>query len=216
MRRLTTIGATGAIGAIGAVGRKPKQVWAAMCALALFALVACAAPPPAAGPGDIDALAREIRALSPNVSPAEADRAAHVAYEQAFRLSREYGITDPPLIHNTKVNMGLRPRGLCWHWAEDMENRLAAEQFETLALHRAIANSDNPLRIEHSTTIISARGDDMYDGVVLDPWRKGGRLTWVGTRADSDYRWLPRREVLVGKRERLRRAARHTGRASRR
>ncbi|MDQ2090906.1 hypothetical protein [Marimonas arenosa] len=170
--------------------------------LAALALAACAAPPPMAGQDDIAALAREIRALSPQIDPAEADRAARIAYTETFQLSRQYGITDPPLIHNTKVNAGLRPRGLCWHWAEDMENRLAREGFETLALHRAIANSDNPLRIEHSTTIVSAKGAGMYDGIVLDPWRKGGRLTWAQTRADTDYKWLPRRQVLVAKQER--------------
>jgi hypothetical protein len=98
--------------------------------------------------------------------------------------------------------MGLRPRGLCWHWAEDMEKRLTQEAFETLDLHRAIANSQNPLRIEHSTTIVSRRGDDMFSGIVVDPWRKGGRLTWKQTRADTDYKWLPQRQVLIAKQER--------------
>ncbi|MDU8929382.1 hypothetical protein RXV86_18465 [Alisedimentitalea sp. MJ-SS2] len=153
-------------------------------------------------PDEIAALAREIQELAPDVDPAEAERAARIAFTHAFQLSREYEITDPPLIHNTKVNAGLRPRGLCWHWAEDMENRLAQETFETLTLHRAIANSDNPMRIEHSTTIISAQGQGMYDGIVLDPWRKGGRLTWAVTREDKDYKWLPRKQVLIKKQQR--------------
>lgn len=170
--------------------------------LALAWLAACTAPPPMGKPSEIAELAAAIRALGPDVSPEEASRAAHISYTHAFRLSREYGITDPPLIHNTKVNAGLRPRGLCWHWAEDMETRLAQEHFETLDLHRAIANSENPFRIEHSTVIVSARGDGMYDGIVLDPWRKGGRLTWAPTRQDTDYKWLPQRQVLLSKQER--------------
>ena len=184
-----------------------RRIIQGLALLAAIALAACSAPPPMAGQGDIDALAREIRALGAKVDPAEADRAAQVAYAQTFRLSREYGITDPPLVHNTKVNAGLRPRGLCWHWAEDMENRLTQENFETLSLHRAIANSDNPFRIEHSTAIISARGDGMYQGIVLDPWRKGGRLTWTRTREDTHYKWLPRQQVLIAKQERRARRA---------
>jgi hypothetical protein len=179
-----------------------------LAALALFALLGCAAPPPAGSPREVADLAAAIRALDPSIDAAEADRAAAIAFSHAHQLSRDYQITDPPLVHNTKVNMGLRPRGLCWHWAEDMEKRLRAEGFETLALHRAIANSDNPLRIEHSTAIISSRGADMFHGIVLDPWRKGGRLTWAGTRADTDYKWKPQSEVLATKRARnARRAA---------
>jgi hypothetical protein len=170
--------------------------------LVLMALAACSAPQPGADSRDVAELAAAIRALGPEVSAEEAGRAAHIAFAYSAQLAQEYQITDPPLIHNTKVNMGLRPRGLCWHWAEDMEKRLTQEAFETLDLHRAIANSQNPLRIEHSTTIVSRRGDDMFSGIVVDPWRKGGRLTWKQTRADTDYKWLPQRQVLIAKQER--------------
>ena len=187
-----------------------QKAFAVLSALALAILVSgCGGPPPLAKPNEIAALAQEIKHLAPDVDPAEADRAAQIAFTHAFRLSREYQITDPPLIHNTKVNAGLRPRGLCWHWAEDMETRLAQENFQTLALHRAIANSENPMRIEHSTAIISAQGQGMYDGIVLDPWRKGGRLTWVATRADKDYKWLPRKQVLIKKQLRKERRQRN-------
>ncbi len=104
--------------------------------------------------------------------------------------------------------MGLKPRGLCWHWADDLEARLREEDFRTLALHRAIANADNPFRIDHSTVIVSRRGDTMFEGVVLDPWRKGGVLHWTPTLADADYDWRPRAEVHE---EKLREAARERG-----
>lgn len=144
----------------------------------------------------ITQLAQEIRALGPEVDPEEADRAAHIAYRYTRQLAQEYQITDPPLIHNTKVNMGLKPRGLCWHWAKDIEARLAQENFRTLDLHRAIANSDN-IRLEHSTAIVSRRGDTLYQGILLDPWRKGGILFWSPVLDDPRYKWKPRDEVLA-------------------
>ena len=148
-------------------------------------------------------LTRAIETLGPGVDPAEAASAAEVSYRHTHALALQYQITDPPLIHNTKVNMGLKPRGLCWHWAEDMQNRLLAERYQTLALHRAIANEDNPFRIAHSTAIVSRAGDGMYDGLVIDPWRKGGILTWAPTREDTDYRWQPRNEVILRRIRRL-------------
>jgi len=106
-------------------------------------------------------------------------------------------VTDGPLLHNTKVNLGIRPRGLCWHWADDLEARLRSEGFASLDFHRAIANSDNSFRIEHSTVIVSARGQGMTDGVVLDPWRFGGALFWAPLPADTDYVWVPREDVFA-------------------
>lgn len=150
---------------------------------------------------NIAALDQALRALSPGIDPQEAARAARIAYEYTAKLKRDYQIEDGPILHNIKVNNGTKPRGLCWHWAEDLEKRLGAEGFATLDLHRAIANFDN-WRLEHSTVILSAKGADMYDGMVLDPWRKGGVLFWEKVRQDTRYNWTPRQEVFDWKKER--------------
>ena len=171
-----------------------------------LALAACGVAPEkraSATTLEVSQLAQEIRALGEGVDPAEAERAARIAYQHTRELAIQYQIVDPPLVHNTKVNMGLKPRGLCWHWAEDMEKRLKAENFETLVLYRAIANADNPYRIDHSTAIIAAKGEGMYEGIVLDPWRKGGDLFWDEVREDTRYEWVPREQVLDAKRRQL-------------
>lgn len=185
-----------------------SKVWRTLTLItALVVLAACGNIPPEERPVptelEIAKLAEGILALGPNVDPDEALRAARVSFEHTRELAIQYEIVDPPLVHNTKVNMGLKPRGLCWHWAEDMEKRLKAENFESLVIHRAIANATN-WRIEHSTAIISQRGDDMYHGMVVDPWRTGGTLTFTPTSADPDYEWLPQAEVHEQKRQEIR------------
>ena len=178
--------------------------------IALIFLSACGftgGPVPAASE-DVARLEANIRGLGGEVDPEEAARAARIAYSYTYELAQRYRITDPPLIHNTKVNFGLKPRGLCWHWAEDMERRLEAENFQTLDLHRAIANADNAFRIDHSTVIIGASGDAWDEGIVLDPWRRGGRLFWEAVATDDAYNWVERREVFARRRaERLAAAA---------
>lgn len=145
-------------------------------------------------------LAQLMSSLGPYVSDAEAYRAARVSFSETYRLAQEYEIEDPPLTHNSKVNLGIKPRGLCYHWADDLERRLKQERFQTLQLHRAVANWDN-IRLEHSTVIVSERGQSMQDGIVLDPWRKGGVLWWGLVRNDDRYRWTPRAEVFRIRRE---------------
>jgi len=169
--------------------------------LAVLFVAGCASAPadgpPQASQSQINELALAIQALGPDVDAGEARRAADIAFNYPLQLAREYQITDAPLIHNIKVNRGKRPRGLCWHWAQDMETRLAQENFETLDLHRAIGNSEVALRIDHSTVIASAKGEGMNDGLVLDPWRHGGRLFWGEPLADTKYEWISRTEVFA-------------------
>ncbi|KIC43251.1 hypothetical protein RA27_08165 [Ruegeria sp. ANG-R] len=176
------------------------MIRALVFAAALAALTACATPPPSSG-DEVQRLAAEIQSLGSDIDPEEANRAARITYAYTAQLVTEYQITDPPLIHNAKVNKGLRPRGLCWHWAEDIERRLDQEQFKTLEMHRAIANADNPFRIDHSTAIISRKGESMYEGVVLDPWRYGGVLYWAPLLEDTRYDWVPREAVLEKRRK---------------
>ncbi len=174
--------------------------------LALVSLWGCGANPARHGPpseSDIASLESMILALGSGVSAEEAERAARVAIQHSRELAVSYQITGSPLWHNMQVNLGFKERGLCWHWAEDMEGRLLAERLETLEIHRAIANAFNPLRIEHSTAVITRKDDGFEHGIVLDPWRLGGTLTFVPVLKDPDYKWEERQRVLAKKRQRL-------------
>jgi len=90
---------------------------------------------------------------------------------------------------------------LCFHYATDMQARLEQEGFKTLEILRAIAEPTKAFHfIDHSTAVIAARGDGIYDGVVLDAWRYGGDLFWSPTVEDTRYGWEPRMQVLERKR----------------
>ena len=168
--------------------------------LALITLTACAPKRPMPGSeAQIAALARTLRQMSPDVDPVEAAQAARLSFTTSYQLAQAYQITDRPLVHNTKVNAGTRPRGLCYHWAEDMQARLEAEEFKTIDVARAIANSETFFLIEHSTAVLIPKGAKMAEGVVIDPWRNGGNLFWSPVAQDERYDWLPRAQVLRDK-----------------
>ncbi len=181
--------------------RIPKRLAAILLTLGALALSACGPTyengPPAPSPEEIAALERAILDLGEDVDRDEAEEAARIAYFYPLELAESYGITDAPIVHNMKVNRGLRPRGLCWHWADDLERRLRQEGFTSFDLHRAIAGHDKPLEIEHSTVILSRAGQTMEEGIVLDPWRWGGRLYWGTVPDDPEYDWAPRAEVFA-------------------
>jgi hypothetical protein len=150
---------------------------------------------PAADQGGVRDLAQEIMRLGPDVDPEEASRAAEIAFSYSLQLAQDYKITDLPIIHNAKVHQGLRERGLCNHYAEDLSNRLKQENFRTLEIQRAISPPTS-LRIIHHTAVVTRPGDTIYEGIVLDGWRHGGNLFWAPTKVDTHYNWRPRDEVL--------------------
>lgn len=104
-------------------------------------------------------------------------------------------------MHNILVNLGIKQRGLCIDWTSDLLTRLKQERFYSLDLHWAIANYETIFRIEHSTVIVSARGESIYRGLVLDSWRHSGQLYWAPTLADAGYPWKPQAEIHALKRE---------------
>ena len=173
-----------------------------MIGLLLLFLGACSSYVPQHAPDEVSRLAAGIMALDPSIDPEEAQRAALIAIEYPKQLRVRYQVEDPPIIHNMKVNSGRKPRGLCWHWAVDMQRRIEQDNFRTLVTHRAIANAHTRLLIDHSTVIVSAVGDRFDEGMVLDPWRYGGTLYWAPTLQDAKYTWVPRAQVFAMKRAR--------------
>ena len=161
---------------------------------ATFLALAGCAQAPVPGSSDVDELAQAIRELDLGGDPAEARRAAEISYSYSRQLKQDWNVTDSAIIHNAKVINGFRERGLCNDWAQAMTTRLRQENFRTLDLHW-VTSPPTALRIIHHSALISAKGDSMYDGIILDPWRNSGVLHWAPVREDTRYNWRPRLDV---------------------
>jgi len=111
-----------------------------------------------------------IAALSPRVRADEAQRVAECAYATAAQLRRDYGVIGgPPSFQNVLVNLGIRKRGLCFQWAEDLLVQLDALKLRTLELHWAEAWAGNWR--EHNCVVVTAKGQPFREGIILDCWR---------------------------------------------
>jgi hypothetical protein len=133
-------------------------------------------------------LGDRIAALGPKVRRDEAGRVAECAYATAQRLRRNYGtVWGPPSLNNILVNTGIRKRGLCFQWAEDLLAQLDALKVTTLDLHWAEAYAGTWR--EHNVVVVTAKDRPMHDGILLDCWRHSGHLFWSAVAAD-DYPWV--------------------------
>lgn len=188
--------------------RTANSITTVISLLTLLILQGCAGSgaqlqqPTAAAQSRVDELQLAIQALDSSIEPDEARRAARVAIEYSHQQARDYEITTPPLMHNLMVNFGIKSRGLCVHWTRDLMVRLQQERFRSLDLHWAIANYEPAFRLEHSTVVVSARGESMHQGLVLDGWRNAGELYWAPALDDPGYPWRTRAEIFALKDQR--------------
>lgn len=161
------------------------------CGVALLAIIlSCPAGQAGESTSDVaqaSALAERIAALAPDVSRNEAARLASRAYATANELRHEYRVVGPPLFHNFLVNTGIRKRGLCFQYAEDLLARLDELKLSTLELHWGEARAGT-LR-EHNCVVVTARGGPFRSGIILDCWRHSGHLYWAPLATD-DYPWI--------------------------
>jgi hypothetical protein len=136
-------------------------------------------------------LASALAQLAADAEPEESRRLAEAALRESHALAHAYRMTRPPQLHNVLVNTGLRERGLCWHWTQDLLAQLRSLRLPHYQLHWAVAHRGELFR-EHNSVVVTARGADLATGLVLDPWRRAGTLTWVAVTDDS-YPWEPQR-----------------------
>ena len=132
-------------------------------------------------------LERELAALSQIADKTEARRVAETALHQSAVLAEEYQLIRPAEAHNLMVVLGIKDRGLCYHWTEDLMKRLQALELKSFQLHWGVAHRGSDLR-EHNCVVITASGQDFFQGIILDPWRNSGRLYWARITEDS-YPW---------------------------
>ena len=174
----------------------------AAAGITLALLAACAISPGPPGPPGVPGvpgvsssradsrvgeLARAIADLGSSVESEEALRAAHSVVVRSDQLVSDYRIVRPPQLHNLLVNFGLRERGLCCHFAEDLIGGLLALELATLDVHWVVSRHGNRLR-EHSSVVLVPSGQDIEGGLVLDAWRHAGQLVWARV-GDDRYPW---------------------------
>ena len=136
---------------------------------------------------NVDALRHALAALGPGTDKAEAGMVAETAVTYSSRLAEEYRVVPPARLHNLLIQVGIKDRGLCYHWTEDLMKRLQALNLRTYQLHWGVAHKGSDLR-EHNSVVITANGQPFEAGLLLDPWRNSGDLYWAVVDTDR-YPW---------------------------
>ena len=130
-------------------------------------------------------LSKALTALAPDVDLSEAKLLSVTAHTTARSLSREYRVVLNPEFTVFLVNIGMRKRGWCGHWTRDIGARLKELKLKTLVLHWGAAYAGTSS--ENNCLVVTARNQPFQDGIIIDGWRRAGRLFWCAVRKDDEY-----------------------------
>jgi hypothetical protein len=131
-------------------------------------------------------LRNALIALSPRtVDPREAELLSTTAHTTSRQLAREYGVIGDPAFHNYLINIGLKKKGICADYTRDIGTRLRDMRFKTLVLHWGAAWAKESE--ENNALVVTARNQPFVEGIVLDGWRRAGRLFWCPVKDDAEY-----------------------------
>ncbi len=131
-----------------------------------------------------EALANEIAALSPRVDQREAKLLAECAYATVSQLRRQYSMFGTPIFNNFLVYHGVRKRGYCYQWTEDLLVQFDALKLKTLEFHWGESYAGTWR--ENNCVVVTAKGQPFNQGVILDAWRHFGHLRWNLVLSDED------------------------------
>lgn len=137
---------------------------------------------------NIQKLSHAIIELDTAIDEKEALSIATIAYEYPLELANRYELVSPPLFHNTLINMNLKQRGFCYHFAQDLLRELKKQNMKTIHL-RWVTHKKNDYW-EHNAVLITAKNQFYQEGIILDAWRNSGKLFWSHLKKDTKYNWV--------------------------
>ena len=139
---------------------------------------------PAKDVGKAEELANQLASLSRRVDPNEATLVAQCAFFTVARLRQEYRMFGTPIFNNFLVYHGLRKRGYCYQWSEDLLLALDTLKLKTLELHWGEAYAGTYR--ENNCVVVTAKGQPFDRGMILECWRHFGHLRWNLVPSDED------------------------------
>jgi len=156
-----------------------------------FLFAGCAVTPKTAPQSQIDKLSQSLQALDKTIPHQESRRLSRDIFQKTKRLTKEFELTSPPLWHNFLVNVGLRKKGLCFHWSDTLYLYLKQKHYAHFSFHLVGANIGEYFS-EHNALVIVSKEGKIEDGVLIDPWRDSGRVYFSKVKEDKKYKWRHR------------------------
>jgi len=157
-----------------------------------FFLLGCTVHTPSVKDDEIVALATLLHTVNPQASHHETMQLSQDILTKTAQLAKTFEMTSPPQFHNFLVNVGLKEKGLCYHWSDALYvHFVQSRAYPSFEFHLVGANIGS-YWTEHNSMVVVGRGMKVEEGVIIDPWRDAGKLYFSKLKEDSAYEWKHR------------------------
>ena len=136
-------------------------------------------------------LSKLLQSLDQNIPSREAMHLSQDIFHETQKLTKEFELTSPPLFHNSLVNIGIREKGLCYHWSDALYAHFLQKKYPHFEFHLVGANIGEYFS-EHNALVIVAKKGSIKNGILIDPWRDSGKLYFSRVVEDKKYQWKHR------------------------
>jgi len=137
---------------------------------------------------DVQKLSKEIASLSPTIDKSEAFDIALFSTSYTKKLANSYKLVGTPKFQNFLINIGLKKKGYCYNYANDLASALLHRGYKSVSIYRAAHKRFT--YFEHNSVVITPRERNDI-GVILDGWRNGGKLYYDFMKDDDkNYHWV--------------------------
>ncbi len=139
-----------------------------------------------------DKLYRQLLSIDNSIDPSEARILANQAIEYSLTLKQKYGANTTPLLHNLLVNTGIKDRGLCYQWSDDLYLHIQKYRLKSITL-KPVGSYIGSYWSEHNALVaLSTSNPKLKRGILIDPWRDSGELYFIPITKDPEYKWVIR------------------------
>ncbi len=158
-----------------------------------FLLIGCVVTPPLPSETRMIQLSKLLQSLDKSIPEDEAMHLSQDIFHETQKLTKEFELTSPPLFHNSLVNIGIREKGLCYHWSDALYAYFLQKQYPHFEFHLVGANIGEYFS-EHNALVVVGKGGSIKNGILIDPWRDSGKLYFSKVVEDKKYQWEHREE----------------------
>ncbi len=136
---------------------------------------------------DVQKLSKMISSLSPTIDKNEALDIALFSTSYTKRLANSYELVGTPKFQNFLINIGLKKKGYCYNYANDLAYALLRRGYKSVSIYRAAHKRFT--YFEHNCVVITPKERNDI-GVILDGWRNAGVLYFDYMKDDEkNYHW---------------------------
>jgi len=134
-----------------------------------------------------------LQSLDSSITQKEAMHLSQDIFHKTQQLTKEFELISPPKFHNFLVTVGIREKGLCYHWSDALYAYLSQNKYANFEFHLVGANIGEYF-FEHNALVVVEKGGKVKEGIIIDPWRDSGKLYFSKVKDDLAYTWTHRPE----------------------